>query len=125
MKNLLLDSNALIRYVSLSKKIGPKTRRLLDSSNLFFSPISLFELKFKEARIPGFISPLSRDLLTDLGFSELGFVSDAAENVVRASTRDPFDIMLLSQARAQSMLFVTADLEILNSELEFVLDLTD
>lgn len=125
MKNLLLDSNALIRYVSLSKKIGPKTRRLLDDSNLFFSPVSLFELKFKETRIPGFISPLSRDMLTSLGFSELSFVSDAAENMVSISTKDPFDIMLLAQARAHSMLFLTADLAILNSDLDFVLDLTD
>lgn len=125
MKNLLLDSNALIRYISLSKKFGPKTRKLLDSSNLFFSPLSIFELKFKESRIAGFTSPLSPKLLAELGFSELGFVSGAAENLVRAATKDPFDIMLLTQAKAHSMHFVTADLEILKSELDFVWDLTD
>jgi len=125
MKNLLLDSNALIRYVSLSSKFGPQTRKLLDSSNLFFSPLSLFELKLKETRISGFISPLNSGLMLDLGFSELGFVSGAAERLVTAATRDPFDLMLLTQAKTHSMLFVTADLQILNSKLDFVVDLTD
>lgn len=125
MKNLLLDSNALIRYVSLSSKFGPKTKRLFDTCNLFFSPVSIFELKFKESRIPGFVSPLNQTLLTNLGFSELGFVIDAAESIVQASTKDPFDIMLLSQAKAHSMFFLTADLAILKSDLDFVLDLTD
>jgi PIN domain nuclease of toxin-antitoxin system len=59
VKSLLLDTNVLIAYVLDSKKIGKATRALLNKSNLFFSPLSIFELKIKEQRIKGFKSPIN------------------------------------------------------------------
>jgi len=38
---------------------------------------------------------------------------------------DPFDNMLLAQAKASDMKFLTADLKILKLELTYVLNLTD
>lgn len=124
MKNLLLDTNVLIAYGMNSKKIGKKTRSLLNSGNLFFSPLSIFELKLKESRITNFRSPISAEILESLGFQALHFDSAAAD-VPKLKSRDPFDLMLISQAKSREMLFITADMQILKSNLNFVIDVTD
>lgn len=124
MKNLLLDTNVLIVYALNSKKIGKKTRALLNSSNLFFSPLSLFELKIKETRIRNFQSPISAQNLKALGIQSLHFDS-AVETVPQLVSKDPFDLLLVAQANSRSMQFVTADMKILASKLEFVWDVTD
>jgi len=124
-KSLLLDSNALIGYASQSKAVGKKTIRLLDSSDLYFSPLSLAELKIKELRVPGFRSNLDQETLLEIGFKELPYDSLASGFIGSIETRDPFDLMLVSQAASRSMTFITTDLSILRSGLSFVWDLTD
>ncbi len=124
MKSLLLDTNVLIAYVLDSKKIGKATRALLNKSNLFFSPLSIFELKIKEQRIKGFKSPINAKILESYGFAPLSFDATTDE-VISLNSRDPFDLMLIAQAKSRGMRFVTADMEILRSKLDFVLDVTD
>lgn len=125
MNNLLLDSNALISYVTAATRIGKKSRELFKRANLFYSTISLFELKLKELRIPGFISPLSESKLNQLGINKISFDSEDLRGLVQLATKDPFDVMLVAQAKARNLGFVTADLAILDSNLDFVLDITD
>lgn len=125
MKNLLLDSHALIAYVGGSRRFGAKTTRLLNESNLLYSPVSIFELKLKEIRRPGFVSPITQPLLQALGFEQLPFEAKSANELLVLKTKDPFDMMLVAQAKAHGANLVTADLEILDSGLDFVVDLTD
>ena len=125
MKSLLLDTNALHFYLTQSKRVGRKTRKLLDSSNLFYSPVSLFELKFKKLRSPSFSSVVNADNLKSLGFSSVNFDDLASENLVSVDTFDPIDTMLVAQAKSRGMLFLTSDHKILNANLDFVLDLSD
>ena len=125
MKSLLLDTNALHFYLTQSKRVGRKTRKLLDSSNLFYSPVSLFELKFKKLRSPSFSSVVNADNLKSLGFSSVNFDDSASENLVSVDTFDPIDTMLVAQAKSRGMLFLTSDQKIINANLDFVLDLSD
>lgn len=125
MKSLLLDTNALHFYLTQSKRVGRRTRKLLDSSNLFYSPVSLFELKFKKLRSPSFSSVVNADNLKSLGFSSVNFDDSASENLVSVDTFDPIDTMLVAQAKSRGMLFLTSDQKILNANLDFVLDLSD
>lgn len=124
MKNLLLDTNVLIAYSLNSRKLGKKTRALLNQSNLFYSPLSLFELKIKETRIKNFRSPISAQILKSFGLQALHFDS-ATENVPSLLSRDPFDLLLVAQAESRNMLFLTADMQILRSEIGFVWDVSD
>ena len=124
MKSLLLDTNVLITYVLASKKIGKASRDLLNKSNLFFSPLSIFELKIKEMRIKGFKSPVNAKTLESFGIAPLSF-DFATNEVIMLESRDPFDLMLVAQAKSRGMKFVTADMQILRSKLDFVLDVTD
>lgn len=124
MRNLLLDTNVLVAYVLNSKKIGKKTTSVLNKSNLFFSPLSIFELKLKESRIKNFRSPFDSATLRKLGIEPLSFDADVRD-VVWILSRDPFDVLLVSQAKSRGMQFVTADMQILRSDLDFVLDVSD
>jgi PIN domain nuclease of toxin-antitoxin system len=125
MSNLLLDTNAVVEYATASDRFGKKTIRLLNSSQLFYSSITLAELRLKELKLPGFRSGLNRKKLAALGISELSYEAKDSEHMVRIETKDPFDLILVAQARSRDMKFVTADLRILNSDLDFVVDLTD
>ncbi len=125
MKSLLLDTNALHFYVTQSKRVGRKTIKLLDSSNLFYSSISLFELKFKHLRLPSFRSLITSENLKALGFSPLHFDDSASEHLVSIDTFDPIDTMLVAHAKSRGMLFLTSDQKILGANLDFVLDLSD
>ena len=125
MSNLLLDTNAVVEYAAASDRFGKKTIRLLNSSQLFYSSISLAELRLKELKLPGYRSAINRQKLAELGLSELSYSAKDSEHMVKIGTKDPFDLILVAQAKSREMRFVTADMRILNSELDFVVDLTD
>lgn len=125
MNNLLLDSNAVVEYAAASNRFGKKTIRQLDSSQLFYSSITIAELRLKELKRPGFRSNLDRSTLARLGLTELPFEAKDAEHMVEIQTKDPFEFLLVAQARSRDLKLVTADLRILSSDLDFVFDLTD
>ena len=125
MSNLLLDSNAVVEYAAASNRFGKKTIRLMNSSQLYYSSITLAELRMKELRLPGYRSNLDREKLTQMGLLELPYEARDTEQMIEIQTKDPFDIILVAQAISREMKFVTADLRILSSELDFVIDLTD
>ena len=120
-----MDTNAVVEYAAATDRFGRKTIRLLNSSQLFYSSITLAELRLKELKLPGFRSGLNRKKLAELGISELSYEAKDSEHMVRIETKDPFDLILVAQAKSREMKFVTADLRILNSDLDFVVDLTD
>lgn len=125
MSNLLLDTNAVVEYAAASDRFGKKTIRLLNASQLFYSSITLAELRLKGLKLPGYRSAISRQKLAELGISELGYEAKDSEHILKIDTQDPFDLILVAQAKSREMKFVTADLRILNSGLDFVVDLTD
>jgi PIN domain nuclease of toxin-antitoxin system len=125
VQGLLLDTNALFYYVTASTKFGARTRKLLDNSELHFSPLSVVELKQKSAKGKLALSRLDPEMFVELGMNSISFNSDAAHAFELLANDDPFDNMLLAQAKASDMKFVTADLKILKLELNYVLDLTD
>lgn len=124
MQNVLLDTNALVFYLTSFDRFGRKSIRTLDNSNLFFSPLSLIELKIKtlKGRFRGTVS--ARDLVA-LGMKELRIGSEVANEIVKLDTSDPFDLMLIAQSKSAGYSFMTSDSRILESKLDFVLDLSD
>ena len=125
MSNLLLDSNAVVEYAAASNRFGKKTICLMNSSQLFFSSITLAELRLKELKRPGYRFNLKREKLTQMGLIELPYEAKDSERMIEIDTKEPFDTILLAQVISRQMKFVTADLRILRSGLDFVIDLTD
>jgi PIN domain nuclease of toxin-antitoxin system len=124
VQNVLLDTNALVFYVSGSPRFGRKSIKVLDSWNLFYSPLSLIELRLK-AEKGKFRGAVRSEDLKELGLNELTVSSGVEDHLVSLSTSDPFDRMLVAQAKAAGFSFMTSDSRILDSELEFSLDLAD
>jgi PIN domain nuclease of toxin-antitoxin system len=124
VQNVLLDTNALVFYVSGASRFGRKSIKVLDNWNLFYSPLSLVELRLKAER-GKFRGAIRSEDLNDLGLNELTLSSRVEDHLVSLSTADPFDRTLVAQAKAAGFSFMTSDSAILDSDLAFVLDLAD
>jgi PIN domain nuclease of toxin-antitoxin system len=125
MRQVLLDSNALYFYLTQSKRVGKKSRSLFESSDVYFSAVSLIELRIKMLAGKLSLNSLNVSDLVARGLKPLDFKVDTFANFELRANTDPFDNMLLAQALHHDFLFLTSDLEILRLNLDYVLDLTD
>ena len=110
---ILLDTHAFLWAIAGDKRLGPVARHAIASAEIrYASSISHVELAIKSAK--GKVRlPLDYDqLLEALGIEELPFTNRHALKVRELVSRehgDPFDWMLLAQARAENLTLVTAD----------------
>lgn len=123
---LVLDTNALFSLLSNPNKFGSKTQKLLSrSSEICFSPVSVFEIAIKDMLGKMRLSQPLGDLLRehDLGSVPLR-VEDALETYYLPSLvrHDPFDRMILATARAHGAKLITSDRKILELGFDWVLD---
>lgn len=113
---LLLDTQILLWAAADSPRLGDTARALIGepSNTLIFSAASLWELAIKSTLgRPDFKvdARLLRRGLLDNGYEELPITSQHAAAVADLPPlhRDPFDRLLLAQARLEGMLLLTAD----------------
>lgn len=114
--NLLLDTHLLLWAVSEPERLSSKARGLLlDPSNqLLFSAASLWEISIKNSleRADFKVDPrrLWRMLLVN-GYRELPVSSEhtVAVNELPPLHKDPFDRILIAQARVEGLLLLTVD----------------
>lgn len=113
---LLLDTQLLLWAAGAPDKLSSEARQLLEDpeNQLIFSPVSLWELALKQTlgrrdlRVD--IRLLRRGML-DNGYLELaitGAHAIAMESLPALHT-DPFDRMLVAQAKAEGAALLTAD----------------
>lgn len=119
--NLLLDTHIAIWALNDDDALSAKARELiLDPDNtIYYSVVSVWEVSLKRARRPENI-PFDEADFSE-GCKEAGFVplalSDKHVLAVRALSRpadrkehnDPFDRLLLSQAKTENLFFLTHD----------------
>lgn len=109
----LLDSHVLLWWLEGSPRIGPALLETLADPGVrvLVSAASVWEIGIKQAlgklRVPESIL----DLLQDEGFGELSMTARHAEAAARLPPlhRDPFDRMLVAQARLERLTIVTHD----------------
>jgi len=114
--NLLLDTHLLLWAASEPQRLSAKARALLlDPSNqLVFSSASLWEITIKNGleRSDFNVDPrrLWRMSLVN-GYRELSVTSEhtVAVNDLPPLHKDPFDRILVAQARADGLILLTAD----------------
>lgn len=111
---LLLDSHSLWWTVCGSPKLSANAQSLIfeDSNDVFYSPVSLYELMFKASRgrMPAMAIHLPEAVRLS-GFRELILTS---VHLVHAAQLDwdhgdPWDRILLAQARLEGMDLISAD----------------
>ena len=119
--NLLLDTHILIWASNDDARLPKKARELiLDSANMiYYSCVSIWEVSIKHASHPDNVEFTGRQLAQyceEAGFLPLDMKDRhvfALETLTRAggapAHSDPFDRMLISQAKSEKMTFVTHD----------------
>lgn len=116
---LLLDTHILLWSAGQPDKLSDEARMLLlDTTNvLYFSAASIWEIVIKRGlgRDDFKVDPLR--LLKQLvinGYEEVAVSSDhaLAVEVLPPLHKDPFDRILIAQARAEGMLLLTADCQV-------------
>ena len=114
--NLLLDTHILLWAAGHPDRLSEKCRDLLlnSSNNLIFSAASLWEIsiKFSLGRPDFTVDPaLLRRMLLLHAYRELPVNGKHAivVSTLPALHKDPFDRILITQARAEGMLLITSD----------------
>ena len=117
MNRVLLDTHAVLWWLSAPERLPPRALAAMRSPNteVLFSSVSTAELAVKlgigRLTLPVPLDRLVSDLFLRDGFTGLPFTHDHALALARLPLhhRDPFDRMLVAQASAEAVPIVTAD----------------
>jgi len=112
VSRILLDTHLLLWAVGEPKKLPVEARRWIDEAEVFVSAASIWEVSIKAAL--GKLSADPSQLLAEIepaGFHILPVTGDhaAAVALLPALHNDPFDRMLVAQAKTEPLLLVTND----------------
>lgn len=112
MSRILLDTHLVLWAFADPARLSSSARKRIDNSFVFVSAASIWEVSIKAAL--GKITADPADLLAEIepaGFTLLPITGDHAAAVARLPTihADPFDRMLIAQAKTEPLLLLTAD----------------
>src|SRR5438132_365208 len=111
--NLLLDTHILLWWLGNDPALSSTARKLIgDPQNaVFVSTVSLWEIWLKHSLGKLQLPEDFEEKLDGEGFESLPLMPAHAREVARLPWhhRDPFDRMLIAQARSGALQFVTAD----------------
>lgn len=125
MTTILLDTQALLWLLDDSPRMGEQARAHVEAATaVHFSAASLWEIEIKRALGKLAISGDLASALAASGLTELPVTGAHVLGISRVELthRDPFDRMLLSQARAERMAFLTADAALLALDDNTIID---
>ena len=119
--NILLDTHILIWALNEDPRLPEKAKEMiLDEDNaVYYSSVSIWEIAIKHAKYPDEIEFSGKELSQFC--QEAGFLAVemrdkhvfALETITRVEGapphHDPFDRMLIAQAKAENLSFVTHD----------------
>ncbi len=113
---LLLDTHLLLWAAGCPERLSAEARALIDSAEnrLFFSAASLWEITIKRGmgRDDFQVDPrLLRRGLLENGYAELPICGEHALAIddLPPIHKDPFDRILIAQARVEGIILLTAD----------------
>ena len=122
----LLDTQVLVWLGSDSAKLGKRARQIIKNApKLYFSPVSIAELRIKSAKGKFKFASNFDETLTAAGITELPFTSTHAQAVSRFPAllnHDPLDKMILAQAATEQFSLITSDQKFIDLELNWIID---
>ena len=112
MSRVLLDTHLLLWAVASPRKLTSAARSRIESADVFVSAVSIWEVSIKVAL--GKLAADPAELLAEIeptGFTLLPISGEHAAAVARlpAVHADPFDRMLVAQAKTEPLLLLTND----------------
>jgi PIN domain nuclease of toxin-antitoxin system len=113
--SLLLDTHVALWGITADPRLGDEfLERLRHDPDIFLSPVTLWEITVKQAagKLDGPADLAER--VRDMGFGELPITHahGIAAGRLPLHHRDPFDRMLVAQARTEGLSLVTRDRDI-------------
>ena len=119
---VLLDTHLLLGALSSPERLSKRARQRIDSSEVFVSAASIWEISIKSAL--GKLEADADEVLAGVeptGFNHLPIVGGHAAKVKELPPihKDPFDRLLVAQARFEPMILLTDD-EVLGGYGDFV-----
>ena len=110
---LLLDTHILLWWLADSPSLSDRARELIaDPDNaVFVSAVSLWEIRLKQSQGKLQLPADFQERLAGESFESLPLLADHTRQVASLPWhhRDPFDRLLIAQAQAAGLTFVTAD----------------
>ena len=112
MSRIRLDTHLLLWAVAEPRKLPPGARKRIEEADVFVSAASLWEVSIKAAL--GKLAADPAELLAEIepaGFTLLPITGEHAAAVAKlpAVHADPFDRMLVAQAKTEPLLLLTND----------------
>ena len=109
---ILLDTHLLLWALGSPSKLSSKARQRIESSEVFASAASIWEISIKSAL--GKLQANPTEVLSGIepaGFDHLYITDEHAAEVVnlRHLHKDPFDRLLVAQALVEKMILLTDD----------------
>ena len=109
---VLLDTHLLLWALSSPAKLSKRARQRIESSEVFTSAASIWEISIKSAL--GKLEADPAEVLAAVepaGFNHLAVIGEHAAEVVKLPPihKDPFDRLLVAQARVEPMILLTDD----------------
>jgi len=119
---VLLDTHLLLWALSSPEKLSKRARQRIDSSEVYASAASIWEVSIKSAL--GKLKADPNEVLAGVepaGFNHLPIAGGHAAKVVELPPihKDPFDRLLVAQARFEPMILLTDD-DVLGGYGDFV-----
>ncbi|MEJ7796201.1 MAG: type II toxin-antitoxin system VapC family toxin [Nocardioides sp.] len=122
---ILLDTHVLWWLLDTPERLGPRTLALLSAHPSFASSLSLTELLIKTMVGKFVLPPDFTERVSEQGPSWLSYTASHAASLDRIPElvrHDPFDRMLLAQAYAERIDFLTADRLLLALDHDWIVD---
>jgi PIN domain nuclease of toxin-antitoxin system len=109
---VLLDTHLLLWALSSPEKLSKRARQRIDSSEVFASAASIWEVSIKSAL--GKLKADPNEVLAGVesaGFNHLPIIGGHAAKIAELPPihKDPFDRLLVAQARFEPMILLTDD----------------
>ena len=110
---ILLDTHLILWWLANSPSLSEQARRLISApeNTVFVSAVSLWEIWLKESLGKLRLPPDFEEKLAADSFESLPLTAAQARQVALLPWhhRDPFDRMLVAQARVEDLILLTAD----------------
>lgn len=121
----LLDTHILIWLAAKPEKLNKEVEDIITNYNneIYFSVANIWEIAIKKALKKIEIDPeMLRKGLFENGFKELAVKSEHVLNTLKLPDmhQDPFDRILVSQARVENHILITADSKIIDSTAGYI-----
>ena len=109
---VLLDTHLLLWALSAPEKLSKRARQRIDTSDVYASAASIWEISIKSAL--GKLKANPNEVIAGVepaGFNHLPIVGEHAAKVMELPSihKDPFDRLLVAQARFEPMILLTDD----------------